>query len=100
MKKKSESLEEYSKVLKGDLGKLQREFQDNCFYTPNTFTYPFGAISYASEDILKELGFKSSLSCWAGTNYITKDPECLYMLKRYNREGGAKTEKFFKKILE
>ena len=99
MKKRNESLEEYSKVLKADLGKLQEKFQENCNYTPNTYTYPFGAISYVSTDILKEMGFKASLSCWAGTSYITKDPECLYMLKRYNREGRFTTENFFKKIL-
>ena len=100
MKKRGESLEEYAKILKEDLGKLQKEFQDNCYYTPNTYTYPFGAVSYAATDILKEMGFKASLSCKSGMNYITKDPEGLYLLKRYNREGSYSTEKFFKKILD
>ena len=100
MKKRGESIEEYKKVLSEDIGRLQKEFQDNCYYTPNTFIYPFGAVSSASIDIIKELGFKASLSVAAGMNYITKDPECLYLLKRYNREGHLNTEKFFNKILD
>lgn len=100
MKKRRESVEEYAEVLKEDLGKLQKEFQDNCYYTPNTYTYPFGAISKQSIDILKEMGFRASLTSRAGMNYITKDKNSLFSLKRYNREGKYTSEKFFKKILD
>lgn len=60
----SESLEQYSNRLTNDITKLQDEFNQNCNgYTPNTFTYPYGAISKESIPILKSLGFKASLSC-------------------------------------
>lgn len=98
MKKKNESIETYSSILKNDLSKLQNEFQTNTGYVPNTFTYPFGAISNASLNIVKELGFKASLSCGEGINIITKDPECLYQLKRYNRSGNISTNYFFKRF--
>lgn len=97
----SESLDKYTNRLTEDVSKLQEEFKQNCDgYAPNTFTYPYGAISKESIPIIKSLGFKASLSCTAGVNYITKDPECLYLLKRNNRKSGISTERFFNKILE
>lgn len=85
MKKKYESLQDYKNLLTSDIMKLQEEFKTNTNYTPNTFTYPFGAISKDSTEIIKELGFKASLSCTSGVNLISKDPECLFLLKRNNR---------------
>lgn len=99
-KKKGETLEEYKKVLEEDLMKLQDEFKENTNYVPNTFTYPFGSVSKESEDIIKNLGFKASLSCTSGVNFITKNENCLYLLKRNNRPAGVLTEKFFEKILD
>lgn len=98
MKKNYESLEDYENLLSSDVMKLQKEFETNTNYIPNTFTYPFGAISKDSTKIIKELGFKASLSCTSGVNLISKDPECLYLLKRNNRISGISSEQFFKKI--
>lgn len=95
----NESLENYTNLLSNDINKLQLEFKNNCNYIPNTFTYPFGEVSRESYKIIKSLGFKASLSCSSGINYITKDPECLYLLKRNNRIGGISTKEFFNKIL-
>lgn len=97
----NESLIDYTKVLSSDICKLQEKFFINCDnYTPNTFTYPLGAVSLSSVNIIKSLGFKASLSCSSGVNYITKDTECLYLLKRNNRVSGISTEKFFSNILK
>ncbi|MBQ7097819.1 MAG: polysaccharide deacetylase family protein [Clostridia bacterium] len=84
-KKRSETLEEYKQLLTSDLQKLQEEFTQNTGYTPTTFTYPFGSVSEASFDIIKELGFQATLSCENKTNFLTHDPECLYMLNRFIR---------------
>lgn len=98
MKKKTESLESYQNTLSENLTKLQNEFNENTGYIPNTFTYPFGAVSNASFDVIKELGFKASLSCEEGINIISNNPECLYMLKRYNRPNNISSDLFFKKF--
>lgn len=100
MKMKGESLEEYRKILMSDITKLQEEFKENTNYIPNTYTYPFGAVSKESKKIIKEIGFKASLSCSSGVNLITKDKECLYLLKRNNRPNNITTKKFFEKLLE
>lgn len=95
-KKRNESNEEYTKILTDDLKKLQDEFKTNTGYIPNTFTYPFGSVSNASFEIIKELGFKASLSCESGMNKISHDPECLFMLKRYLRTPSKSAESILK----
>lgn len=99
-KKSYESEENYRKILSDDINRLQEEFQKNTDYIPNTFTYPFGSISKASLPIIKDLGFKASLSCSTGVNNITKNPDCLYCLKRNNRPSGISTESFFAKLFK
>lgn len=100
MKSYQEPLSTYQNILTQDIFKLQQEFEKQTNYLPNTFTYPFGAISKESYCIIKELGFKASLSCNAGVNYISKDPNCLYSLKRNNRSYSANRTTFFDKLLE
>lgn len=95
---KGESNEHYKTVLEEDILKLQNEFKDNTGYIPQCFTYPFGGISRASLDIIKELGFKASLSCEEGINKLTKNPNSLYLLKRFNRPSYISTYNFFQKI--
>jgi peptidoglycan/xylan/chitin deacetylase (PgdA/CDA1 family) len=84
-KKKGESYAEYKAVLNEDIGQLQDAFSSNTGYAPNTFTYPFGSVSNDSFDIIKEMGFKASLSCESGMNHISRNPEDLFMMKRYLR---------------
>lgn len=95
---KGETDEHYKNVLEEDILKLQQEFEENTNYTPQCFTYPFGGISNASLNIIKELGFKASLSCEQGINKLTKIPNSLYLLKRYNRPSYISTYNFFQKI--
>ena len=99
-KKSYESNETYTNILSNDILALQQKFQENTGYMPNTFTYPFGSISKTSIPVIKNLGFKASLSCTSGINHITKDPNCLYCLKRNNRPSGISSENFFKKLLK
>lgn len=100
MKKYNESIELYKSILITDITKLQKEFYENTNYVPNTFTYPYGAVSKESTQIIKEAGFKASLSCTSGINYITKDVDCLFLLRRNNRTNNISRETFFNKILE
>ena len=97
--KAGESDAEYKEILAADLKKAQERFQDELSITPNTFTYPFGVISSASLDVIKDLGFKATLTCEERINSLTKgNKECLYGLGRYLRGNQMTTEAFFAKF--
>lgn len=67
--------------------------------SPLAYTYPFGAVSAESKKIIEDLGFKATYGCEEGINVITRNKECLFDLKRFNRDGTKNTEEFFKKII-
>lgn len=96
-----ESMHDYKLALTEDVTLMQKEIFENLGTTATTFTYPFGAISKCSRDILKSVGFKATLGCANVKNKITRDPECLYELGRFIRVHGVSSERFFKtKILK
>lgn len=98
-KLKSESTQEYSQHLSSDLTKNQQVLKENCGIEPQCMVYPYGAYSKETLPIIKELGFKATLLCEERLNTVTiGNPESLYGLGRFNREGGAKTETFFNRI--
>jgi len=84
-KKKGESLENYEKILTEDLIKLQEELTEIVGVTPNTFIYPYGKSSKETDEILKKIGFKATLACGGRINYISKDKNSLFGLKRIRR---------------
>ncbi len=98
MKKSGESTEQYRLALEKDVGAFQDQIFEMTGQRPTAFTYPFGFISNYSTDILKSMGFRASLSCAEGINFITRDPACLYRLKRVCRSHGVSSEKFFQVI--
>ena len=97
-KNKNESLLDYVNAFYQDTEKLQSEFFSNCNFKPVIYTYPFGSYSKESRRVLKKMGFLVTFSCFEGINTITNDADCLYMLKRYNRDGRISTAQFFSKI--
>ena len=62
------------------------------------FTYPFGMVSEESKDIIKDIGFKASLSCTEGVNEISRDPDGLYLLKRCIRTPDKSAEKILEDL--
>ncbi len=99
--KRGESHDAYEKLLRDDLSKLQSTIKERTTLTPPvTFTYPFGYICDASYEIIQDLGFKASLSCFERLNYINKDPDCLYVMGRFNRPSGISSKAFIDKITD
>ena len=94
----NEDIAAYQALLREDLGKLQQEFQEHLGYTPTAFTYPFGFLEPNAEPVLEELGFLASFCCEERIHYITKDPQCLYKIRRFNRPHDLNTADFFEKM--
>lgn len=102
--KQDESADHYETVITDDLTTLQEKIKEITHKIPTTFTYPYGKYNNKTENIIKKLGFKATLSCTYGVNLINQDPESLYGLKRICRshnepidkliKGGLKTLKF------
>ncbi len=90
-----ESSENYRSILSGDIMKCQNFLIERSGITPTAFTYPFGAISSESVEILKSLGFKASFSCEEKINLITRDPACLFGIYRFLRPTGETAAAYF-----
>ncbi len=97
-RRKGESEEAYKDALWNDLERLQQGMKEHTGYVPRAFTYPFGSVSKESYSVIRDLGFLATLSCSTGTNRITSDPDCLYLLRRYLRPSGKSSEQFFSEI--
>lgn len=95
----SESTDEYCCILKSDITKLQDGLEEHCGIKSKVFAYPYGNISPESISVLKELGFLGTFNCTEKPNYITKSPDTLFGINRYNRPSGISAEKFMKKAL-
>lgn len=98
-KRKDETEADYRERLLNDVGGMQQRFYAGLGIKPLTLTYPFGFYSRETLPIAKELGFRASLTCEAGTNTITGDTDCLYNLRRYLRPRGVSSEDFFTKTV-
>ncbi len=90
---KNEAISSYEKILSADVSAFQDIISKEIDIAPSTFAYPYGKYNNNSENILRKLGFKATLTCTYGVNVINKNLECLYELKRIGRshnEGIAK----------
>ena len=98
MRAKGETIEHYETVFISDTIRLQSLIDNITGHMPTTYTYPYGLVSKESTEILKEIGFRSSLICCVGTNTITNDPNCLYLLKRNLRPHGKSVARILEKV--
>lgn len=98
-KKKGESIDAYREFLCSDVSKMKTAMINNTGKNPVAFAFPFGSFSPESTEILKECGFKMTLTCEERVNTIKKaEPESIIGLGRYNRPEGISSESFFKKM--
>lgn len=97
-KNEGESEEAYRSILTEDIELLQDEFRQNIGYAPVVFAYPFGNVSRESLPVIRDCGFLMTLTCREQPNYITRDPDCLFGIGRYNRSGLYSTEEFMEMV--
>ena len=48
--------------------------------------------------VIRECGFLMTLTCGEQMNYITREPDCLYGIGRYNRSGLYSTDEYMAKL--
>lgn len=96
-KKSGETKDAYLSAFQNDTIQMQNMLKEKSGVIATAYTYPLGGISKESVDAVKSMGFSASFSCYERLNSITKNPDCLYRLCRYNRSGKYTTEAFMKK---
>ena len=79
----------YGERLGQDALRTQERVLQETGQLPAVFTYPYGAYDGLSESVLRELGFRATLTCDFGLNLLSRDPECLFAMKRICRSHGA-----------
>ena len=99
LRKTGEDMVVYQSIIEEDIMKNQDALLEFAGIECRLFTYPFGASDAASDQIIRELGFAASFSCYEKLNWIRRDPDCLYGLGRFNRPSGVSTESFMARLL-
>ena len=100
LSKEGESAEYYETEVTEDIISLQKQFEQNCGFEPNIFTFPYGFKDEKALDIVKSCGFEAAMDVEEKPNFINKDdPECLYHIHRYNRSGLTDTSAFMERLL-
>lgn len=95
-----ESIKDYKNIFIADTMKTHFNLIDNCNITPQVYTFPYGYYCDEATQLLKGMGYKVSFTCKEKPNYITKDPNSLFYLNRYNRPADISTKEFMKKALK
>ncbi len=94
----SESEQDYRAALTEDIQLQRSGFTEHLGYAPTVFAYPFGNVSRESIPVLRENGYLMTLTCRELPNKITRDPNCLYGIGRFNRSGLYSTEEYMRKL--
>lgn len=98
-KMEGETPEQYRAILTADAQRLQDALAERCGITPQVYTYPYGQITDGADDILREMGFAATLSCYERiTVLVPGDASTLYSIGRYNRPSGISSADFFQKM--
>ncbi|MDO5549259.1 MAG: polysaccharide deacetylase family protein [Eubacteriales bacterium] len=101
LRNSGEALETYQTVFADDTQKAQAVFARLGIAEPVCYTYPYGACSEESEQLVKRCGFSASLGCEEGINRLIEgDPSQLFRMKRYNRDGRQTTADFWNGVQE
>lgn len=99
LRRRGEDETTYEALLREDTEETQRLLTEAGLPTPICYTYPFGACSEESEQVLQDMGFLCTLGCEEKPNIITRDPACLYEMGRFNRAAGESTEQYLQRLL-
>ncbi|MDR0326380.1 MAG: polysaccharide deacetylase family protein [Oscillospiraceae bacterium] len=84
-----ESDEKYYALLRNDFAQIGELIQGVTGRAPRVFAYPLGAMSREAEEVLKEMGYKITLSCTLGVGEVRAgEPDLLYKMKRVLRPSG------------
>ena len=92
-----ESEEDYKKLIYNDIEKFSDNFERITGEKTDIIAYPYGIKNETLKTIVREKGFKITLTCREETNRISVGGN-LEELARFNRPYGKSSKGFFEKI--
>jgi len=99
-KKQGERTADWQAAFRADTSAMMNAMTTRCGVTPLCYAYPYGQITEGADEILADLGFQITLSCFENRSLLrSSDPGCLFSLGRFNRDGRLDTETFMQKML-
>lgn len=96
--KKGEDDPAYDTMLSQDLTAATALLKSRVGVTPTAFVYPFGAYTSRTDPVLRQSGFRVTLTCEERVSTITQDPDSLWRLGRYLRPAGVDSAAYFQPI--
>ncbi|RIE04423.1 polysaccharide deacetylase family protein [Cohnella faecalis] len=85
LSKDGESTGAYGQAFIEDVREMESRIESRLGNEVNVFTYPFGYYNHLSEQILKDMGYRVTLTTKSGISDIVRgDPRTLFGLKRIN----------------
>jgi peptidoglycan/xylan/chitin deacetylase (PgdA/CDA1 family) len=79
----------YAERLAADVLRAQERIWEETGQKCQVFTYPYGRYCAESEELLREIGFRATLTCDFGVNRLSPQEDCLFGLRRICRSHGA-----------
>ncbi len=92
-----ESEEDYKKLIKDDIEKFLSQYERTTGEKTDIIAYPYGIKNEVLKKLVREKGFKITLTCREETNRISVGGS-LEELGRFNRPYGKSSKSFFEKI--
>lgn len=97
-RRRDEPLDAYVAALYDDAMLAQQQFEDKTGVLPLAYAYPYGIIAKDSVEPIRSMGFAVSLGLDEGLNYLSRNPDDLFGLKRAVRSHGESAEELLARI--
>ncbi len=97
--KAGEAAPAWRALVEQDTRRLLEAMEARCGVTPLCYAYPYGSIAPGADGLMAELGFRVTLSCREAVSTVQAgDPQSLFSLGRWNRDGRWTTEAFLSRL--
>ena len=93
-----ESRADHAALLAADAAKMQAMATEAGAALLPAFAYPYGALDADAEQALRAAGMLATMTSEEHLNRLTRSPECLFLLGRFERSGCMTTAQLLEKL--
>lgn len=92
------SEQDHATLLAADAARMQAMADEAGAALLPAFAYPYGALDANAEKALKAAGMQATMTSEEHSNTLTRSPECLFALGRFERTGFMTTAQLLAKL--